>query len=89
MFCAPGAALDGTECAWSRLHVLPSQTHYQRYRERRVSFSCFALPDTFSAVARSPGTFFMFCAPELILGGTEGVGSRFQALRSWTRFGRY
>jgi hypothetical protein len=31
----------------------------------------------------------MFCAHELILGDTVGVGSRFQVLRSRTHFGRY
>jgi hypothetical protein len=31
----------------------------------------------------------MFCAPRLIFGGTEGVGSRFHVLRSQSRFRRY
>jgi hypothetical protein len=31
----------------------------------------------------------MFCAPKIVLDGTEGVGSRLHVLRSWTRFGRY
>jgi hypothetical protein len=42
-----------------------------------VPFSCFALPDSFSAVPRASGPVFMFCVPGLIFGGTEGVGSRF------------
>jgi hypothetical protein len=29
----------------------------------------------------------MFCAPEHVFGGTEGVGARFQVLRSQTLFG--
>jgi hypothetical protein len=31
----------------------------------------------------------MFCAPKLVFGGAEGVGSRFHVLRSRTRFRRY
>jgi hypothetical protein len=31
----------------------------------------------------------MFCAPGLVLGGIEGVGSRFHVLRFRNRFGRY
>jgi hypothetical protein len=31
----------------------------------------------------------MFCAPELVFDGTEGVGAHFHVLRSRTRFGRY
>jgi hypothetical protein len=89
MFCAPGFVLGGTEGVGSRFHVLRARTHYRRYRVRRVPFSCFALPDSFSAVPRASGTVFMFCAPELVFGGTEGVWSLFHVLRSRTRFGRY
>jgi hypothetical protein len=32
---------------------------------------------------------FIFCAPELVFGGIESVGSRFHVLRSRTRFGGY
>jgi hypothetical protein len=53
---------------------------------RRVPFSSFALPYSFSAVSRAP--FFMFCAPGLIFGDTEVVGSRFHVLRSRTHFQR-
>jgi hypothetical protein len=35
------------------------------------------------------GPVFMFCAPELVFGGNEGVGSRFHVLRSWNNFRRY
>jgi hypothetical protein len=31
----------------------------------------------------------MFCVPRHIFGGAEGIGSCFNALRSWTRFRRY
>jgi hypothetical protein len=44
-------------------------------------------------VCRASGPDFMFCAPELIFGctngGSEGVVSRFHVLRSWTRFRRF
>jgi hypothetical protein len=30
----------------------------------------------------------MFCAPELVFGGTKGAGSHFHVLRSMTRFRR-
>jgi hypothetical protein len=66
--------------------VLRARTHFQRYRGRWVSFSCFALSDSYSAVPRASGLVFMFCAPELIFGGTYGVGSRFHFLRSRTLF---
>jgi hypothetical protein len=62
---------------------------FRRYRRRRVPFSCFALPDSFSAVLRASGPIFMFCAPGIVLGGTEGFGSRFHVLRSRTHFRRY
>jgi hypothetical protein len=53
-----------------------------------VPNSCFALPDTFLAIPRSSGLVFMFCAPRLVSGCTERVGSRFHVLRYQTRFGR-
>jgi hypothetical protein len=88
MFCAPRLIFDGTEGVGSRIHVLRSQTHFQRYLGRRVPFSCFALPDSFSAVPRASGPIFMFCAPEIVFNVTEGVGSRFHVLCSRTRFRR-
>jgi hypothetical protein len=53
MFCAPGLVFGGTEGVGSRFHVLRSRTRFRRYRGRRVSFSCFALTDPFSAVTRA------------------------------------
>jgi hypothetical protein len=50
---------------------------------------CFALPDMFSEVPRAMGPVFMFCAPRLIFGGTDDVGSCFHVLRVRTRFRRY
>jgi hypothetical protein len=89
MFCAPRIVFGGTEGVGSRFHVLPSETHFRRYRGRRVPFSCFAFPDSFSAVPRDSGLVFKFCGPGLVFIGTEGVGSRFHILSSRTRFRRY
>jgi hypothetical protein len=80
---------------------------FRRYRERRVlfscfarpgsfsmvprasfPFSCFALPDSFSAVPRASGPVFMFCAPGLVFGGAECVGSCFHVLLARTHFRR-
>jgi hypothetical protein len=69
-------------------YVLRAQTLFQQYRRRKVSFSCFELPDMFLAVRRASGPFLMFCAPGLIFGGSEGVGSRFHVLSSRTCFWR-
>jgi hypothetical protein len=56
----------------------------------RVSgqFSCFALLNSFWAVPRASGPLFMFCAPGLIFGDTEGVWSSIHFLRSRTHFWR-
>jgi hypothetical protein len=82
LFCAPKLVFGGTEGVGSRFHVLCARTHFRRYRGRRVPFSCFALLDSFSTIQRALCPVFMFCAPGLIFGGTEGVGSHFQVLRS-------
>jgi hypothetical protein len=82
MFCAPGPVFDETDGVGSRFHVLRSRTHFWRYRRRRVPFSCFALPDSFSVGPRVSGLVFLFCTPGLIFVGTERVGSRFHILRS-------
>jgi hypothetical protein len=89
MFCALGLVFGGTEGVGSRFHVLCSGTHFRRCRVRRVPFSCFALPDSFSAVPGATGPFLLFCASEIVFGGTEGVGSRFHVLRSRIRFRWY
>jgi hypothetical protein len=85
LFCAPGPVLDCIEGVGSRFHVLRSKTRFRRYRGRRVSFSCFALPNPFSAVPAASGPVFMFCAIGLGFGGTEGVRSCFLILSSRTR----
>jgi hypothetical protein len=89
MFCAPGLVVDGTEGVRSRFHVLRSRTHFLRYRGRQIPFSCFTLSDSLSAVPSASGLVFMFCAPELVFGDTEGVGTRFHVLRAGTGFRRY
>jgi hypothetical protein len=89
MFCTSGLIFGGIEGFDSRFHVLCYRTHFRRYRGRRVSISCFALPDSFLAVPRGSGAVFIFCAPDLIFDGTEGIGSRFLVLRSRARFRRY
>jgi hypothetical protein len=73
MFCAPRFFFGCTECIGCRFHVLRTRTLFRRYRGHRGPFSCFALPNSFLAVPRVSGPVFMFCATELIFGGTEGV----------------
>jgi hypothetical protein len=89
MFCAPGHIFGGTEGFGSLFHVLRYRTRFRRYRGRRFPFSCFALPDSFSTMPWASGPIFMFCVPETVFNGTEGVGSRFHVFRSRTRFRRY
>jgi hypothetical protein len=86
MFYAPELVFDDNDGVVSRFHVLRSRTHFRRHRQRRVPLSCFALPNTFSAVRRASSLVFMFCASVLIFGGTEGVRSCFHVLRARTRF---
>jgi hypothetical protein len=82
MCCAPGLVFGCTEDVGSHFHVLRAQTHFQRYRGRWVPFSRFALPDSVSAVSRALGPVLMFCAPELVFGGTGGFRSRFHVLQA-------
>jgi hypothetical protein len=89
MFCAPKPIFCGTDGVGTRFLVLHSRTHFGRYRWRRVSFSCFALHDSFSAVPRVSGPVFFFCAPRPIFDGTNDVRSCFHVLRSRTHFRRY
>jgi hypothetical protein len=65
------------------------RTRFRRYGGRRVPFSCFTLPDSFSVASGVAGPFFMFCASRLISGGTGCHVSRFHVLRSCTHFRRY
>jgi hypothetical protein len=89
MFCAPGLIFGGTERVVSRIIVLRARTHFRRYRVRRVSFSCFTRPESFFAVPRESAPVFMFYAPGIVFGGTEGVGPHFHVLHARTRFLRY
>jgi hypothetical protein len=73
----------------SLFHVLRARSRFQRYRGRWVPFSCFALPDSFSAVPKASCAVLMYCRSGLVFGGTEGVGSRFHVLRAQTHFRRY
>jgi hypothetical protein len=75
MFRAPRLILGVTESVGSRFHILRSQTHFRRYRERRVPFSCFVLPDLFSAILGTPILVFMFRATVPILGVTYRDGN--------------
>jgi hypothetical protein len=88
MFCAPRLVFGGADCLWSRFHVLHARTHFRRYRGRQVPLSCFVLPDSFSAVPSASGPVFMFCAPGIVFGSTEVVGSCFHVLCSRTSFQR-
>jgi hypothetical protein len=88
MFCAPGLIFGGSEGVRSRFLFLRTRTHFQRYGECRVPFSCFTPPDSFSAVQRASAPVFMFYAPGLDFGGIEGVVSHFHVLRSRTHFRR-
>jgi hypothetical protein len=89
MFCAPELIFDGTEGIWSRFHILRTRTHFRGYQGRRLLFSCFARLDSFSAVPRASAPVFMFCAPGLVFGGDECVGTGFWVLRARTHFQRY
>jgi hypothetical protein len=82
MFCVTGVIFNGIKGVRSLFHVLRSRNRFRLYRGRQVRTSNFALPDSFSAVTRTSGPFFMFCPPELNFCGTEAVGSRYQVLRS-------
>jgi hypothetical protein len=60
MFYASGLIFGGTEGVGSRFHVLCSRTRFRRYRGRRVPFSCFALPNSFSAVTKASTHVLLF-----------------------------
>jgi hypothetical protein len=87
-FCGPGLVFGGVVGVRSRFHVLRNRTRFRRYRGRRVSFSCFAVHNSFCVEMSVSGPVFMFRAHRLIFDGTVGVGSRFHVLRR-THFRRY
>jgi hypothetical protein len=61
-----------------------SRARFRRYGGRSVSISC----TEWIADGGTESPVFMFCAPEIVFGGTEGIGSRFQVLRARTHFRR-
>jgi hypothetical protein len=73
MFCALGQFFGENKGVGCHFHVLRSRSRFQRYRGRRVPFSSFALPDSFSEVPRALGPVFMFFAPGLVFGAIECV----------------
>jgi hypothetical protein len=89
LFCAPGFVSRCTASVRFHFHVLRSRSRFRWYRGRRVPFSCFARPDSFSTVARASGPNFMFCSPRIVFGDIEVVGTHFHVLRSRTHFRRY
>jgi hypothetical protein len=96
MFCIPrpvlgctGLISGVTKGVEFNFHVLRSLTRFRQYSGRQVQFSCFALPNSFSAVPMMPGPDFMFCAPRLIFYNIDGIGSYFHVLRSRSHFGRH
>jgi hypothetical protein len=83
MFCATGHIFGGAEGIRSHFHVLRYRTYFWRCRGRRLLFSCFALPDSFSAVLWASAPVFMFCAPELVF---SGINECWDAKHeNWTR----
>jgi hypothetical protein len=81
MFRAPRLLFGGTEGVGSSFNVLLALTRFRQYRGRPVLFSCFALPDIYSAVPSASSHVFKFCAPRLIFGVPKGDGSRLHVLR--------
>jgi hypothetical protein len=75
MFCALRLIFDDTLGVGSRFHILRSRNLFRRYRKWPVHVSLFTLPDTFSTVPSAACPVFMFCAPERVFDGTEGLGS--------------
>jgi hypothetical protein len=55
MFCAPRLVFGGTGGVVSHFLVLRSRTRFRRFHGRRVSFSYFTLPNSFSEVPRASG----------------------------------
>jgi len=88
-FCAPGLVFGVTDFVGPRFRVLCYETCFRRCRVRRAQFSCFALPDTYSALPIASGPVFTFCAPGLIFSVFECIGPRGRVLHSRTCFRRY
>jgi hypothetical protein len=78
----------GTEVVMSRFHVLRNPTRFRRYHRRRVPFSFFAHPDSFSAVPRASNPVFMFCRSRTCFRRYRGRQIPFSYF-SLTHFRRY
>jgi hypothetical protein len=89
MFFSRRLVFGGTVGIGSLFHVLRSRSYFRRYRGCRVLFSFSVRSNSFSAVSRASGPFFMLCAPGLVFGGTEGIHSSCNVVRAWTRFLRF
>jgi hypothetical protein len=89
MFCAPGLIFGGIESVGSRFNVLRTQTHFWRYRGRRVPFSCFALPKLFSAVPGRRLPFSYFAWPYSFSKVPRASGPVFMFCATSTHFRRY
>jgi hypothetical protein len=76
MFCASRLVFGSIEGVGSNFHVLHSLNRFRRYRWRRLPFSYFALPNSFSVLPSVMGLIFMFCATGLILDGTKELAYR-------------
>jgi hypothetical protein len=74
---ALGLVFGCSECVGSPFHVMRAQIHSRRNRWRRVTFSIFALPDSFSAVPRASGPFFMFSLSDSFLAVPRSSGPIF------------
>jgi hypothetical protein len=85
MFYVLRLIFGGVECVGSRFHVLRARSHFLRNRGRVVRFLYFVRPDSFSSVPRASGPVFMFCAPGLVFGCTEGVGCRLHVCATFFR----
>jgi hypothetical protein len=89
MFRAPELIFYGPEGNEFNFHVSRAGTSFWRYRGRRVVFSCFSLPDSFSVERMALGPVFMFCATGLVFDSIEGVGSHIHVLRARNHFRGY
>jgi hypothetical protein len=72
MFCVPGHVFGGNEGAGCCFLILRSRVVSRGTEGVFVLFSCFSLPDSFSAVPRTTGLIFIFCAPGHVLRRKRG-----------------
>jgi hypothetical protein len=89
MFRAPRLVFGGSEGVACSFYFLRSLSSFRRYRGRRVPFSCFALPDSFSSVPRASSPVFMSFTLGLIFVGSVGVITSYHVLCSQTHFRPY